>query len=48
MHVLPPGARTSVGAIAVDALADVPEAAQLLSIQVQQLAGSSLLVAHDR
>ena len=43
----PAGARAALNAVAVDALAHLPEAPQLLGVQVQQLAGLGALVAHD-
>ncbi len=46
VHVVPSGAPAALDAVAVDALADVPEASELLRVDVQQLAGAGTLVAH--
>ena len=48
-HVLPAGAGAGGShPIAGDALADVPETARFLGVEVQQLSGVGALVAHDR
>ena len=48
MHVLPAGAEAALDDVAGDAVAHVPEAAQLLGVQVQQLPGLGALTAHNR
>jgi len=48
MHGLPAGAALAVTPVAGDAMADRRDASQLLRIDVEQLARSGALVAHDR
>ena len=48
VHVLPARARAALHAVAQDALAHVPEAAELLGVDVQELSRSRALVAHQR
>ena len=48
VHVLPAGARAALHTVTQDALAHVPEAAELLGVDVQQLPRSLALVAHHR
>ena len=47
MHVLPARARAALDAVMGDAFAHVPEAAQFLGVQVEQLPRLDVLVAND-
>ena len=48
VDVLPAGARAALPSVAQDALTDVPEAAELLGVDVQEFSGTLALVAHHR
>ena len=47
MHVLPAGAMDAAAAVAGDAATDSPETSDLLDVEVEEIAGSGMFIAHD-